>query len=123
MIVPMPRNAIASVKFSDTSVSVQLVIEMSGVTKTLHPYAAPRQICMTTAATAMSHLLEVMRALPGRKRITASDGIEFTPKRAGFAERLGLNRQRPLDEILRWRLDDGSAAALACPRTCPRASR
>jgi hypothetical protein len=41
----------------ETSVSVQPVAAMSGATKTLHPYAAPRQICITTAATAIHHRL------------------------------------------------------------------
>ena len=51
----------ASVKFSETCVSVHPVVETSGWTKTLHPYAAPRHTCMTTAATAMSQRLLVIR--------------------------------------------------------------
>src|SRR3954447_11407662 len=67
MIVPTPRNAMAIVKLSETWVSVQPVIATSGATNTLHPYAAPRQICITTAATAISQRLVVIRTpiLPG----------------------------------------------------------
>src|SRR5581483_4193314 len=57
MIVPTPRNAMASVKVSETDLSAQCSDAISGFTKTLQPYTAPRQICMTTAATAISQRL------------------------------------------------------------------
>ena len=43
----------ARVKLSETCVSVQCSELISGLTKTLQPYTAPRQSCMMTAATAI----------------------------------------------------------------------
>src|SRR3954452_263869 len=61
-IVPTPRKAIARVKLREICVSVQPVSAASGDTKTLHPYAAPRQTCMTTAAAAMAQRLTVIES-------------------------------------------------------------
>src|SRR5579884_502067 len=76
MIVPMPRKKIANVKFNCTWVSLQCSVLINGILKTLHPYTAPRQICMITAATAIPHrfgsrsdaivIFLLLRPTPGR---------------------------------------------------------
>ena len=53
MTVPTPRNMTDNVKVSETRNSVQCSAAINGLTKTLHPYTAPRQSCIITAAAAI----------------------------------------------------------------------